>query len=67
MTFDPLSGQGTAKSLDSSHQAVRYMLEGDDYQAYCDSMWREYLRERRDSYLAEMRWPDRPFWKRRHA
>lgn len=67
MTFDPLSGQGTAKALESAYCAVRCVLNGDDYQAACDQLWRAFLDERRSFYWAESRWPDHPFWSRRHT
>lgn len=67
MTFDPLSGQGSAKALVSASLAVEAILHRGDYQAACERLWLDFLRERRDSYRAEQRWRDAPFWSRRHA
>ena len=67
MTFDPLSGQGTAKALESACRAVRCVLHGDDYQAACDQLWNTFLEARSDFYRAESRWPDHQFWSRRQA
>jgi flavin-dependent dehydrogenase len=66
MTFDPLSGKGLAKTLDSAHHAAQAILCQEDYQAVCDRMWNEFLDERRESYVTETRWIDTPFWSRRH-
>ncbi len=65
MTFDPLSGWGTAKAIVSA-AAVRTVLHGDDYQAVCEELWTYYLIQYRDYYRAEQRWFDAPFWSRRH-
>ena len=66
MTFDPLSGWGATKALVSAGAAVQTVLNGSDYQASCDKLWAHYVRQYRDYYLAERRWPNAPFWSRRH-
>ena len=66
MTFDPLSGWGSTKAMVSAAAAVRTVLDGSPYQAACEELWQIYLRQYRDYYLAERRWPDSPFWSRRH-
>ena len=66
MTFDPLSGWGSAKAMVSAAEAVQMVLNGSDYQAACEELWNSYLRLYRDYYLAERRWSDHPFWSRRH-
>lgn len=66
MTFDPLSGLGSAKALVSAAAAVQLVINGIDYQATCEELWRNYLVQYRDYYLAERRWSDAPFWSRRH-
>ena len=66
MTFDPLSGWGSAKALVSAAEAVQTVLHDSDYQGFCEGLWHHYLRQYRDFYLAEQRWPDAPFWSRRH-
>lgn len=65
MTFDPLSGWGSTKAIVSAAAAVQMVLNGSNYQAVCEELWKSYLRQYRDYYLAEMRWPDSPFWFRR--
>ncbi|SIO41948.1 Dehydrogenase (flavoprotein) [Singulisphaera sp. GP187] len=67
MTFDPLSGQGSAKALESARLAVQAILHQGDYRTACEQLWLNFLRERRDTYRAELRWRDTPFWSRRHA
>ncbi len=66
MTFDPLSGWGSAKAMVSAATAVQMVRNGSDYQAACDELWKHYLMQYRDYYLAERRWSDAPFWSRRH-
>lgn len=66
MTFDPLSGWGATKALVSAGSAAQWVLNEADYQAACEALWKSYLDQYRDFYLAEQRWPDAPFWSRRH-
>lgn len=66
MTFDPLSGWGSAKAFVSAAAAVQMILSGNNYQVACEELWNSYLRQYRDYYLAERRWPDSLFWSRRH-
>ena len=66
MTFDPLSGWGSAKAIVSAAAAVQTVLHGSDYQATCEELWTHYLVQYRDYYLAEQRWFDAPFWSRPH-
>ncbi len=66
MTFDPLSGWGSTKAIVSAAAAVQMVLSGSNYQAACEELWKSYLRQYRDYYLAELRWSDSPFWSRRH-
>jgi flavin-dependent dehydrogenase len=74
MTWDPLSGQGVCKALESGMRganAVACALDGDDtgieeYALWTDTRFREYLASRSKYYCAEQRWPDSVFWRRRH-
>lgn len=66
MRFDPLSGWGSTKAIVSAASAVQMVLKGSNYQAASEELWASYLRQYRDYYLAELRWPDSPFWYRRH-
>ncbi len=75
MTWDPLSGQGICKALESGMHAARAVdraLEGDPaelaaYGAWTRARFGEYMAGRARYYRAEQRWPDSPFWRRRHA
>jgi hypothetical protein len=37
------------------------------YERWLDEQLADYLHERREYYELERRWPDAPFWRRRHA
>jgi flavin-dependent dehydrogenase len=73
--WDPLSGQGICKALESGMQAARAIdraLGGDrgmleDYAQWTQAQFGEYLRSRSKYYRAEQRWPHAPFWRRRHV
>lgn len=75
MAWDPLSGQGVCKALQSGLHAARAVsraLEGDraglvEYGAWTSARFGEYMTGRARYYGAERRWPDSPFWHRRHA
>jgi 2-polyprenyl-6-methoxyphenol hydroxylase-like FAD-dependent oxidoreductase len=74
-SFDPLASMGVGYSLSSGIEGARALfgaLNGDreTLPAYARSVrrhYREYLELRRRHYLAEPRWPDETFWRRRHA
>ena len=73
--FDPLSSLGIGHALASGIQAARIVaarLKGDEDLAstYAGHVARHvavYLERRASLYRLERRWPDRPFWSRRHA
>lgn len=74
-SFDPLSSQGIIKALRSalfaSYAIADHFLRGDEsgIARYCALMQREfsaYLETWREYYRQEQRWPDAPFWRRRH-
>jgi flavin-dependent dehydrogenase len=74
--FDPVSGQGIIKALRSgifaSYAAADYLRRGDErgimrYRALVEREFSAYRRTLRDYYALEQRWPDRPFWRRRHG
>ncbi|MCP2313635.1 tryptophan 7-halogenase [Kitasatospora paracochleata] len=75
VAFDPLSSQGILTALFtglSAGQAVHARLGGDpdalaDYARSVAAVRTTYLRNQRAHYAAEQRWPERPFWQRRHA
>jgi flavin-dependent dehydrogenase len=72
-TFDPLSSAGILKALRSGKIAsfVAFdSLEGRDsarrYQDLADREYCQYLETRTEFYRMEQRWPQSPFWRRRH-
>jgi flavin-dependent dehydrogenase len=75
-TFDPLSSQGILKALRSgifaAYAAGDLLAKGDDagmhrYRAFVRREFDGYLRTRAAFYVSEGRWPEREFWRRRHA
>jgi flavin-dependent dehydrogenase len=73
MAFDPLSGQGMFKALDSglrSARAIERMLEGDsrgltEYAIQASEAFEGYRRVRTQFYANVRRWPESEFWQRR--
>lgn len=74
--FDPLSSQGIIKALRSSifasYAIADWLLKDDEtgFARYQDLMKREfasYGKTLKNYYSEEKRWPDSPFWQRRHA
>jgi flavin-dependent dehydrogenase len=73
-TFDPLSSQGILKSLRSgifASYAVTDYFKGsasglEKYEALTAREFEDYMSVRADFYGRERRWPDSPFWRRRH-
>ena len=74
ISFDPLSAQGVTWALESGLAAARAIdasLSGDwgpieDYTQRANIDFDIYLQERCAIYRNERRWPDSPFWERRH-
>jgi flavin-dependent dehydrogenase len=75
MTFDPLSGQGLLNALFTglaAAEAADRQLQGSadalpDYLQTLAGIEAAYGLHLRESYQAETRWPNAPFWRRRHA
>lgn len=73
-TFDPLSSSGMVKALRSgllaSYVAIDYLKgKGDALVKYENMLAGEfdsYLAKRKEFYAEEQRWPEQPFWQRRH-
>jgi flavin-dependent dehydrogenase len=73
-SFDPLASMGVGHAMTSGMHAARCVydcLSGDGQLAvsYNEHVWRNflhYLQLRQAYYLLEQRWPDQPFWMRRH-
>jgi flavin-dependent dehydrogenase len=75
-TFDPLSSQGIVKALRSgifaAYAAGDLLAKGDDaglrrYRSFIQREFEGYLESRARYYAEETRWPEREFWRRRHA
>ncbi len=75
VAFDPVSGFGLRHVLEdamSAMEGVTAALDGSDdwLEGRNDALrqlFAQYLKGRREVYQREMRWPDAPFWARRHA
>jgi flavin-dependent dehydrogenase len=75
VAHDPLASYGISSALGAglyAAAAVADYLGGrrDALRAYAqliDRAFARYLLMHHDRYLAEQRWPDEPFWRRRHA
>ncbi len=73
-SYDPLSGQGIVKALASgmrAAQAISARLAGDaaalrDYEAQVVADFERAMALRQAYYAHETRWPESPFWRRRH-
>jgi flavin-dependent dehydrogenase len=73
--YDPLSGQGLTRALQSGRDAAAAIIAAqngdsratDAYAAQIDDDFARYLRLRAAYYEREDRWPGAPFWKRRHS
>ncbi len=74
-TFDPLSSQGIFKALRSGLLASYAILDHfkgrraglERYAAALTQEYESYLETRRAYYGEERRWPNSPFWQRRHV
>ena len=74
MAADPLSSGGIAKGLKGGLQAataIEHLLKGDedptnDYVQDLKQGFDDYLDDRLKYYRMETRWPEAPFWTRRH-
>jgi len=73
-TFDPLSSQGIFKALRSGILASYAILDHfkgnhtglERYAAAIAQEYKSYLETRLEYYSQEQRWPNSPFWQRRH-
>ncbi len=74
-SYDPLSGQGIYKAMESGWKAASAILQaqsGDPsaipaYCAWVERQYQKYLSERNYFYSAVTRWPASVFWRRRPA
>jgi flavin-dependent dehydrogenase len=75
ISFDPLSSQGLFTALYTGMEAGRALAEQlngsteliSDYNDRIGVIYAAYLRNRSIYYGMEGRWPERPFWRRRHS
>jgi flavin-dependent dehydrogenase len=73
LAFDPLSGQGVFKSIETGTRcasAIAAYFDGElnalaEYETWVDETYRSYLSMRAQFYGSVMRWPGSRFWKRR--
>lgn len=71
LAFDPLCGRGMLMAIQTGVMAADAIAAKsaqamDAYGTALDLAWSRYLGARSAYYQDETRWPDRPFWKRRH-
>lgn len=75
LAFDPLSGQGVFKSLETgarSSSAIARYFDGDssglaEYENWVQESFQSYLSVRAQFYSSARRWPGSLFWQRRAA
>ncbi len=75
LAFDPLSGQGVLKSIDTASQgasAIARYLDGEaaalaEYETWVKETYHAYLATRSQFYRSVERWPAARFWQRRGA
>jgi len=75
LAFDPLSGQGVLKSIESGTRcavAITGYFAGDpsalkSYDSWVQETYDAYLSVRRKFYDAVLHWPNSQFWKRRQS
>ncbi|HYM05835.1 MAG TPA: tryptophan 7-halogenase, partial [Terriglobales bacterium] len=73
LAFDPLSGQGIFKSIETGTRSAAAMarrFDGDpsalaEYEGWVNESYLAYLSERRQFYGSVRRWPGSRFWQRR--
>ena len=73
LAFDPLSGQGVFKSIETGTRCgsvIAKCFGGDlsalaEYETWVNETYRSYLSTRAQFYSSVVRWPESRFWKRR--
>jgi flavin-dependent dehydrogenase len=73
LAFDPLSGQGVFKSIETGMRcgsAIARYFDGDlsalaEYETWVKQTYQSYLLTRAQFYSSVVRWPESRFWKRR--
>jgi flavin-dependent dehydrogenase len=75
VAYDPLSSYGITSSLGTGLYAAQAIAESleegrqsmSEYNKVIDEAFARYLIKHYDHYAIERRWPDEPFWQRRHS
>jgi flavin-dependent dehydrogenase len=72
MSFDPLSGQGILKAMQSGMKAADAVIGKSrearaDFEHWNETMWNHFAQSRTSYYSIERRWPESPFWARRSS
>lgn len=70
MSFDPLSGLGMVKAMQSGIDAAGALVSRADrtassYHRNNETLWTQFLKVRTQYYIMEKRWPRELFWARR--
>jgi flavin-dependent dehydrogenase len=73
--YDPLSGQGLLSAIESGLQAAGHVAQGHadsgdptrNLKDAADQQYERYLAVHQAYYRREQRWPNEPFWQRRHC
>lgn len=71
IAYDPLSAHGLTLALASARDSARAILKGDSqafsaYESRLQTACDRYSQMRREIYALEQRWPQSPYWLRRH-
>jgi 2-polyprenyl-6-methoxyphenol hydroxylase-like FAD-dependent oxidoreductase len=71
MSFDPITGHGLLKAMQSAMQAVQAIAAGNAeahaaFDAWNDQLWQQFSQARRQCYATERRWSTAPFWHSRN-
>jgi flavin-dependent dehydrogenase len=74
MVFDPLSSRGIPKALESGLEVASALSASriapdlllQEYAGRCEPQFADYYRTLCRYFTRETRWPDSPFWQRRH-
>jgi len=73
LAFDPLSGQGVFKSIETGTRccsAIAKCFDGDssalaEYETWVEESYQYYLAMQKQFYASVARWPESQFWRRR--
>ena len=71
MSFDPITGHGLLKAMQSAMQSVQTIAAGHaearaTFDTWNDQLWQQFSQARRQCYATERRWGTAPFWHSRN-